>query len=126
MGTAQSIMAGLVKAFFPPQILSTPQCETIKNHQYKAGQYTPLDLAMNPMWQRLTEFLPLWMAPNLVTLLGWFHMMFMWLMLMAYRPTPEEPPPSWALFLAAYCLIVYQTMDAMDGKQARRTNSSSP
>ena len=34
--------------------------------------------------------------------------------------------PSWAYLLCAVGLFVYQALDATDGKQARRTNSSSP
>ncbi|KTG41328.1 hypothetical protein cypCar_00007470 [Cyprinus carpio] len=39
-----------------------------------------------------------------------------------------EPPcqaPGWAFFLSALGLFIYQSLDAIDGKQARRTNSSS-
>lgn len=34
--------------------------------------------------------------------------------------------PLWAYLLCAAGLFVYQSLDAIDGKQARRTNSSSP
>eukprot|EP01126_Amoeba_proteus_P036072 TRINITY_DN3660_c0_g1_i7.p1 TRINITY_DN3660_c0_g1~~TRINITY_DN3660_c0_g1_i7.p1 ORF type:complete len:308 (-),score=23.10 TRINITY_DN3660_c0_g1_i7:64-987(-) len=34
--------------------------------------------------------------------------------------------PGWIYFLNAVCLFFYQTLDALDGKQARRTNNSSP
>lgn len=34
--------------------------------------------------------------------------------------------PLWAYLLCAVGLFVYQSLDAIDGKQARRTNSSSP
>jgi phosphatidylglycerophosphate synthase len=34
--------------------------------------------------------------------------------------------PAWVLILCALGLFIYQTLDAIDGKQARRTNSSSP
>ncbi len=34
--------------------------------------------------------------------------------------------PRWAALLCAVGIFVYQTLDAIDGKQARRTNSSSP
>ncbi|CAB4031140.1 cholinephosphotransferase 1, partial [Paramuricea clavata] len=34
--------------------------------------------------------------------------------------------PSWSLILNGLGLFVYQTLDAVDGKQARRTGSSSP
>ncbi|GAA6076962.1 cholinephosphotransferase 1 isoform X1, partial [Tachysurus ichikawai] len=33
--------------------------------------------------------------------------------------------PSWAFILSALGLFIYQSLDAIDGKQARRTNSSS-
>ncbi len=35
-------------------------------------------------------------------------------------------PPGWAFLLAAVGLFVYQGLDAIDGKQARRTGSASP
>lgn len=34
--------------------------------------------------------------------------------------------PRWASFLCGFGLFVYQSLDAIDGKQARRTGSSSP
>ena len=71
-------------------ILTSEQLETIKNHKYVAGTYTPIDLILNPAWLKLTTFLPLWMAPNLVTLLGWFHMIFLWSLITSYAPTAPD------------------------------------
>lgn len=34
--------------------------------------------------------------------------------------------PSWCFYYAAFCIWAYSTLDAIDGKQARRTQSSSP
>ncbi|GFR76104.1 choline/ethanolaminephosphotransferase 1 [Elysia marginata] len=34
--------------------------------------------------------------------------------------------PRWAYFLSGLGLFIYQTLDAIDGKQARRTKSSTP
>ena len=34
--------------------------------------------------------------------------------------------PCWASLLCGIGLFVYQSLDAIDGKQARRTNSGSP
>lgn len=34
--------------------------------------------------------------------------------------------PSWTYFWAGLCIFLYQTLDACDGKQARKTKSSSP
>eukprot|EP00658_Telonema_sp_P-2_P080114 TRINITY_DN7903_c0_g2_i11.p1 TRINITY_DN7903_c0_g2~~TRINITY_DN7903_c0_g2_i11.p1 ORF type:complete len:375 (+),score=61.81 TRINITY_DN7903_c0_g2_i11:60-1184(+) len=111
---------------FPQPILSDPQLTAIKNHRYVGGTYTPIDNLLNPAWLALTELLPMTMAPNLVTLVGWFHILFMWGLVTVYAPTEHYTPPNLVFLVAAWCLLVYQTMDAMDGKQARRTGSSSP
>ncbi|MGH0137612.1 UNVERIFIED_CONTAM: hypothetical protein FKN15_020296 [Acipenser sinensis] len=47
------------------------------------------------------------------------------------EPIPMEDiallsAPGWAFLLSAFGLFIYQSLDAIDGKQARRTNSSSP
>eukprot|EP00438_Fugacium_kawagutii_P000898 Skav225784 [mRNA] locus=scaffold2147:24333:29292:+ [translate_table: standard] len=38
----------------------------------------------------------------------------------------ETPPPRWLMLLTTFSLFIYQTLDALDGKQARRTGTSSP
>lgn len=43
-----------------------------------------------------------------------------------YCPTIQETAPSWVYLFLAISIFWYQTMDALDGKQARRTGSSSP
>ncbi len=43
-----------------------------------------------------------------------------------YAPNMTEATPAWSCILTALSLVVYSTMDNMDGKQARRTGSSSP
>lgn len=44
----------------------------------------------------------------------------------SYSPNARLEPPRWACALCALGLFIYQSLDAIDGKQARRTNSSSP
>ena len=43
---------------------------SLRNYKYVSGEYSPLDHLMTPYWNKCVEFLPLWMAPNLVTLIG--------------------------------------------------------
>ncbi len=43
-----------------------------------------------------------------------------------YNPDFETPVPAWVYFVCAGGLFAYQTLDNIDGKQARRTKSSSP
>lgn len=47
----------------------------LKNYKYKSGGYSWLDNKMNPFWLWSVNFLPMWMAPNLVTLIGFFFML---------------------------------------------------
>jgi len=37
-----------------------------------------------------------------------------------------EPVPGWVFVNCAISLFIYQTMDAVDGKQARRADCASP
>lgn len=48
------------------------------------------------------------------------------LFLYSFSPNGQSEPPRWACALCALGLFFYQSLDAIDGKQARRTNSSSP
>lgn len=100
--------------------------EFIAGHKYKPGHYTFLDNFFNPFWTRLTEFLPMNLAPNAVTLLGALHCGVAYSVLWCYSPHYDTPLPNWVVFLAGYCTIAYYTFDCMDGKQARRTGQSSP
>mmetsp|Transcript_23495 Transcript_23495/g.55652 ORF Transcript_23495/g.55652 Transcript_23495/m.55652 type:complete len:454 (-) Transcript_23495:97-1458(-) len=100
--------------------------ETIANHKYKPGTYTALDNLLNPVWTGLTELLPMWLAPNMVTLLGAIHSGISFGVIWYYAPNFDESPPDWVFLLAGYCSIAYYTLDCMDGKQARRTGQSSP
>eukprot|EP01048_Picozoa_sp_COSAG05_P012612 COSAG05_NODE_1277_length_5304_cov_5.087992_1_plen_374_part_10 len=86
-----------------------------------------MDNILNPFWLWATELLPIWLAPNLVTFLGTGHLLVAYYYLWPYMFTPSDVLPDPAVMgLCAFCFWVYQTMDAMDGKQARRTGASSP
>ena len=69
---------------------------------------------------------PLWIAPNLITMAGLIVNILTSLVLVLYCPTATEMAPWWTTFSCALGLFIYQTLDAIDGKQARRTKTSSP
>jgi phosphatidylglycerophosphate synthase len=66
------------------------------------------------------------MAPNLVTLVGFFALVLCYGWTASYCPTVDGEIPPWLYLVNIACLFWYQTLDAIDGKQARRTGSSSP
>jgi ethanolaminephosphotransferase len=134
------------------RVLTQDGITQIAVHKYHAGQNTILDGILNPIWAYLTECLPLTMAPNLVTLLGGAHCLAAYLItwyfttdfnassssLASSSSTSGSSSsrstmlltvavvPCWVLFANAYGQMAYYTLDCMDGKQARRTKSSSP
>eukprot|EP01062_Namystynia_karyoxenos_P021195 TRINITY_DN18047_c0_g1_i1.p1 TRINITY_DN18047_c0_g1~~TRINITY_DN18047_c0_g1_i1.p1 ORF type:complete len:434 (+),score=117.57 TRINITY_DN18047_c0_g1_i1:100-1302(+) len=112
--------------FRQTKVLSDSGLEAIATHKYVGGKYTPLDNLFNPFWFWATGKLPLWMAPNLVTLIALAHGAIAYGALAVVSPELCGAPPRWVYLLCAYCLWAYETLDAMDGKQARRTGQSTP
>lgn len=108
-------------------VLSKQDLDMIAAYKYKPGAYTHLDDALTPFWNWAVTLLPLWMAPNLVTFIGLVGTCLASLLVTSYSPGLDgEDVPRWCSLLFAAALFLYQTLDAIDGKQARRTNSSSP
>ena len=79
----------------------------------------------SPLADFLVRFLPLWLAPNVITLTGLALSVSGHLLVLIYAPTFKETCPGWVWFTLSLCTFAYQTLDNMDGKQARRTSSSS-
>jgi phosphatidylglycerophosphate synthase len=81
----------------------------------------------SPLAQTLTDrFVPLWMAPNTITVCAFMFTLIPHLLFLNETPTQSESLPRWLCLTLAICTLVYQTLDNMDGKQARRTKTSSP
>ncbi|KAJ3370810.1 hypothetical protein GGF31_003836 [Allomyces arbusculus] len=81
---------------------------------------------LQPYWTRLVEWVPMWMAPNLVTLIGFAFIVANVLMTLWWSPDLVTPLPRWCYFVFGLGLFIYQSLDAIDGKQARRTGQSGP
>ncbi|KAL4977751.1 CDP-alcohol phosphatidyltransferase-domain-containing protein [Aspergillus desertorum] len=76
-------------------------------------------------WNAFVELLPLWMAPNLVTLLGFGFIVGNVMLIEMLMPDLIGPGPSWLYYSFALGMWMYSTLDNVDGKQARRTGTSS-
>lgn len=53
-------------------------------------------------------------------------MILSYAIMIPYDQTLSKNIPSWTFFVAALFQFLYQTLDAIDGKQARRTKTSTP
>jgi len=107
-------------------VLSEVALEGVAAYKYVCGSSTPLDRLLNHYWNWAVQWLPLWLAPNLVTLLGLAFMMASAALVVLTDPSLTEPMSPEVAFFCAFSLFAYQTLDAIDGKQARRTGTSSP
>ncbi|CAB9505705.1 Uncharacterized CDP-alcohol phosphatidyltransferase class-I family protein [Seminavis robusta] len=113
-------------------VLTQDGITTIAHHKYKGGEYTHLDTFMNPFWIWITEnIIPMSMAPNMVTLVGSMACVTSYLTTWWFIPQFTErnqpmPMPMALLLFNGFAVFFYHTADSCDGKQARRTGTSSP
>ncbi|XP_066992923.2 cholinephosphotransferase 1 isoform X2 [Anabrus simplex] len=112
--------------FYKERLLSSGQLKRLSEHRYSCTSVSLLDPLLQPWWNWLVSKLPLWLAPNLITVSGLIVNILTTLILVWYSPDAKEEAPRWACFICALGLFVYQSLDAIDGKQARRTGTSTP
>jgi len=112
--------------FSETNILTDKELRKLREHVYSSSCASLLDPLMQKYWNWFVTLVPLWMAPNLITMAGLTVNIVTSLLLVLYCPTATEVAPWWATFSCALGLFIYQTLDAIDGKQARRTKTSSP
>ncbi|KAF2069884.1 hypothetical protein CYY_008794 [Polysphondylium violaceum] len=99
--------------------------ENIKNYKYSCSDNSISNMIMQPFWNWSVNFLPMSLAPNSVTSIGLLSIIISYLVTLYYMPEMKGTPPTWLYYFNIFSIFFYQTMDALDGKQARRTQSSS-
>jgi len=105
-------------------ILTKSQTRKLQQHKYNSLSISYADAFMQPWWNFVVGLMPMWIAPNLITIIGLAVNVFTSLIHLYYCPTATEEAPTWVPLSCALGLFIYQTLDAIDGKQARRTKSS--
>ncbi|CAH1125430.1 unnamed protein product [Ceutorhynchus assimilis] len=111
---------------FKERILSESQLRRLGEHQYSCQSLSICDKILQPYWNWLVLRVPIWLAPNLLTILGLAVNIFTALILVSFSPDAKLEPPRWTCALCAVGLFIYQSLDAIDGKQARRTGTANP
>lgn len=107
--------------------LTKVQLKHLEKHQYSAEGQSLIEPLYVPWWNTAITYCPLWIAPNLITLIGLILNLSGFLLMVAYCGWEGTgSAPSWVYYYAAVMLFAYQTLDAIDGKQARRTGTGSP
>eukprot|EP01095_Lingulamoeba_sp_RSL-Kostka_P007718 TRINITY_DN248_c2_g1_i1.p1 TRINITY_DN248_c2_g1~~TRINITY_DN248_c2_g1_i1.p1 ORF type:complete len:397 (-),score=80.78 TRINITY_DN248_c2_g1_i1:105-1295(-) len=97
-----------------------------KYYKYSAEDHSLcVKYFLRAFWEFLLPFIPIWVAPNLITMTGFSIILLNFFTLLFFSPNLHDPVPSWVLLTFIVGIFIYQTLDNLDGKQARRTGSSS-
>jgi ethanolaminephosphotransferase len=111
--------------WFEPYLEKGP-LQNLRLYRYSSVDLSPVTYyILRHWWDLAARAFPLWMAPNLITLAGLGFILLNVASLVVYIPDLIGPAPSWVYYSFALGLFLYQTFDNVDGRQARRTGTSS-
>ncbi|CAN8075427.1 unnamed protein product [Agarophyton chilense] len=111
--------------WYVPQLHNT-HVEALRRYKYSGEDRSVLRrYVMNDVYERVVYAFPPWVAPNSITLGGLLLVVLSHAQLLYYSVDLSRAAPRGAYALAAITLFSYMVLDNLDGKQARRTNSSS-
>ncbi|KAJ6111924.1 hypothetical protein N7523_007985 [Penicillium sp. IBT 18751x] len=100
----------------------------LRNYKYAGIDHSLLSrFVLKPFYNNyVIGLFPMSMAPNAITLTGFMFVVINFLTVMWYNPNLDTDCPPWVYASCALGLFLYQTFDAVDGMQARRTKQSGP
>lgn len=78
-----------MKMFRGP-VLSNAQLKKLNEHKYSCVSASLLDPLLQPWWNWVVQCLPLWLAPNLITITGLIINIATSLVLVYYNPAGRE------------------------------------
>jgi len=104
---------GIAKSF---NILSSQDKTNLFQWRYKVVDNSIVSYYLDPLWTCIHDtYIPVWIAPNVLTLCGFACVIMAFLLVMN-----DLISSLWIAIL----IFLYQSFDAIDGKQARRINNS--
>jgi len=122
--------------YFLYDYLSPQELAGFDRYKYKSVDTSPLaNYVMHPFWNEVVKVVPLWIAPNLLTFVGWLFTLgniailayYDWDFTAAYHVSVGfSTLPRYVWLFCAVSQFLSHTLDGIDGKQARRTQSSTP
>lgn len=109
------------------EIISKKGLDNLKYYAYAGEDHSLLvKWFLKRFWDWVVTLFPAWVAPNVITLMGFICICINYATMYYYSPNLREPAPAWVYISFAVGIFIYQVLDNIDGKQARRTGSSSP
>ncbi|OLL23093.1 putative CDP-alcohol phosphatidyltransferase class-I family protein [Neolecta irregularis DAH-3] len=103
------------------------QLDGLKKYKYSGIDKSLVSrFILGPYWSALVKLFPCWVAPNAITLLGFGFVIINFFTMLYYDPDLDTECPRWVYASWAAGIFIYQSLDAIDGKQARRTGTHGP
>jgi len=115
--------------------ISKKQLKGFDSYKYSCKDTSPLaNYVMHPFWNQFVKLFPRWVAPNVMTFGGFLLLVLQYAVLSFYDPVYDAVKqdssivviPTWVWWFSLFAQFFSHTLDGCDGKQARRTNTSSP
>lgn len=117
-------MPDLVAEVTYSDLLDPAVGQTLADYKYQGHDASILyEYVISPVCQWITDYLvPLWLAPNIITLVGFAFIVIphIWIVTRG-----DSEPTSAHFYTCGICILLYSLCDNTDGKQARKTGSSS-
>jgi ethanolaminephosphotransferase len=108
--------------------ISQQGLKRLLDYKYVPAPITPFSVLMTKIfWDPISKFVPSFMAPNALTIISSISVVFTTALLCVFSDLSLVTKPALCLLgLAAAGYFWYDTLDILDGKQARRLKVSSP
>lgn len=108
-------------------VLSEKQLKRLAEHKYsRTGDLSLMEPWFAKFWEWCVQQIPLWWAPNCLTFAGLVLNVVTSLIIIVCYNEGKHAVSAWVYIFGAVGLFAYQVLDSIDGKQARRTQSSTP
>jgi len=105
---------------------SAQEIEAARSYKYSGTDDSILcKLFLRRFWNWAINFVPMSIAPNLITLIGFAFEVSSFILSFIISDGLQKTLPGWVCVWNGISLFIYQTLDNLDGRQARRTSSSS-
>ena len=71
-------------------VLSSSQLKRLNDHKYSCTSSSLLEPYLQPWWNWVVSQIPIWLAPNLITIMGLFVNIFTSIILIFLKPDHNE------------------------------------
>lgn len=117
----QSNKENCVSGWIPHEYLAS-----FSNYKYKSPHKTYCEgVVMEIFWEWCINYVPSFIAPNLITFSGLLVVVVGIVPMIMEDTTITHQLSTWIYIYLAIAIWIYQLFDNLDGKQARKTGTSS-